>query len=66
MTIKEKKIEVLKAIQEVEDDIVTLQNNIEKAKIYLNSMSDESTIEDIKKFDNEYDVENGLKHIELF
>ena len=35
-------------------------------KLHSNSMSDEFTIEDIKKFDNEYDVENGLKHIELF
>ena len=66
MTFKEKKIEILKAIKEVEDDITVLQTNIERAKSYLNDLSDEITQEEADKFDKELDIENGLKHIELF
>lgn len=64
MTIEEKVNQILEAIDEVEKDIETLKNNIEQAKKYLT----ETKLEDIdtRFFNEEIDIERGLKHIELF
>lgn len=62
---KEEQIEkILNAMQEVEEDISILQNNIAKAKEYLLN----NKLEDIDAdyFDKYLDIEQGLKHIELF
>lgn len=64
MTIEKKVNQILEAIDEVEKDIETLKNNIEQAKKYLT----ETKLEDIdtRFFNEEIDIERGLKHIELF
>lgn len=62
---KEEKIEIiLNAMQELEEDISILQNNIAKAKEYL--LNNKSEDIDADYFDNYLDIEQGLKHIELF
>lgn len=63
--VKEEKIkEILKAMQEVEEDIVILQDNIAKAREYLINTKSEDI--DADYFNNVLDIEQGLKHIELF
>ena len=64
MTIEEKVNQILEAIDEVEKDIETLKNNIAKAKKYLTETNLEEI--DTKFFDEEMNIERGLKHIELF
>ena len=63
--VKEEKIrEILDAMQEVEEDIAILRNNIAKAREYL--INNKSEDIDADYFDNVLDIEQGLKHIELF
>lgn len=64
MNKTEKIKEILKAMEEVEEDIKILQSNINKAKEYLENNDAESI--DTDYFDKCLDIEQGLKHIELF
>lgn len=64
MNKSEKVEEILKAMEEVEEDIKVLQSNINKAKEYLENNDAESINADY--FDKYLDIEQGLKHIELF
>lgn len=56
--------ELLNEMEELEEDIVILNNNIAKARDYLLNTKAEDI--DINHFNNDLDIEQGLKHIELF
>ena len=60
--IEKRKMELAVMLDELEADINTLQNNIMKFRLAMANV-DENT--DLKKFDDEYDVERGLNCIRL-
>ena len=60
--IEKRKMELAIMLDELEADIKTLQNNIMKFRLALANV-DENT--DLKKFDDDYDVERGLNCIRL-
>ena len=60
--IEKRKTELAVMLDELEADIKTLQNNIMKFRLALADV-DENT--DLKKFDDDYDVERGLNYIRL-
>lgn len=60
--IEKRKTEFAVMLDELEADIKTLQNNIMKFRLAMANV-DENT--DLKKFDDDYDVERGLKYIRL-
>lgn len=57
---------ILQYLFEIESDIVTLQNNIGRFRTAVAELPDEMTEKEISEFDDKYDIEQGLKHIELF
>lgn len=61
--IEKRKTELAVMLYELEADIKTLQNNIMKFRLALANV-DENT--DLKKFDDDYDVECGLNCIRLY
>lgn len=63
MDIEEMKARLFDTIRELETDIATLELNIALAK---NALEKVHTIDDAKAFDKEFDIEKGLKHIELY
>lgn len=64
MSDAERVQKVLEQMEEVEADIKVLQENLNKAKEYLTN----TNVEDIDEeyFDEQLDLEEGLKHIVLF
>ena len=64
MSDAERVQKVLEQMEEVEADIKVLQENLKKAKEYLTN----TNVEDIDEeyFDEQFDLEEGLKHIVLF
>lgn len=60
--IEKRKTELAVMLDELEADIKTLQTNIMKFRLALANV-DENT--DLKKFDDDYDVERGLNYIRL-
>ena len=60
--IEKRKMELAVMLDELEADVKTLQNNITKFRLALANV-DENT--DLKKFDDDYDVERGLNYIRL-
>ena len=60
--VEKRKTELAIMLDELEADIKTLQNNIMKFRLALATV-DENT--DLKKFDDDYDVERGLNYIRL-
>ena len=60
--IEKRKTELSVMLDELEADIKTLQNNIMKFRLAMANV-DEHT--DLKKFDDDYDVERGLNYIRL-
>ena len=60
--IEKRKTELSVMLDELEADIKTLQNNIMKFRLAMDNV-DENT--DLKKFDDDYDVERGLNYIRL-
>ena len=60
--IEKRKTELAVMLDELEEDIKTLQNNIMKFRLAMDNV-DENT--DLKKFDDDYDVERGLNYIRL-
>jgi hypothetical protein len=64
MSDAERVQKVLEQMEEVEADIKVLQENLNKAKEYLTN----TNVEDIDEeyFDEQFDIEEGLKHIVLF
>ena len=63
MDIKQKKIELLGVLIELEDEVKILHKRIVKA---MEDLPKIETLEDAKEFDKTHDLEEGLKHIELF
>ena len=62
INVEKRKNEIAVILDELETDIKTLQNNIMKFRLAMANV-DENT--DLKKFDEEYDVERNLKYIRL-
>lgn len=63
MEIEKLKQEYLNTIHELHNDILFLQSKIKKAK---NQLMDVNTKEDLNRFCEENDLEDGLKYIRLF
>ena len=63
MDIKKKKIELLGALVELEEDIKVLRKNVVKA---MEDLPKVETLEDVIEFGKNHDLEEGLKHIQLF
>ena len=63
MDIKKKRNELLAILAELDVDIQTLSDRIIKAREDLVNIY---TVDDAKRFDENYDLEKGLKHIQLF
>lgn len=63
MDIEKKKVELFAVLMELEANIKVLSNNIAKA---YEDLANVHTMEDAKQFDESHDLEEGLKHIELF
>lgn len=56
--------EYLKQLKALEKDIEVLQRNISKAREHLKNTEAENV--DIEYFDKNFNLEKGLKYIELF
>ena len=56
--------EYLEQLIELEKDIETLQSNISKAREYLQNIEAENV--DVEYFDKNFNLEKGLKFIEVF
>ena len=63
MNIEQRKVEMFAVLAEVEADIETLKKNIASAREDLPKVQ---TKAEAKAFDRSHDLEEGLKHIELF
>lgn len=63
INVEKRKNEIAVMLDELETDIKTLQNNIMKFRLAMANV-DENT--DLKKFDDDYDVERGLNCIRLY
>lgn len=63
MDIKKKRNELLAILAELDVDIQTLSDRIIKAREELANVY---TVDDAKRFDENCDLEKGLKHIQLF
>lgn len=63
MNIEQRKVEMFAVLAEVETDIETLKKNIARAREDLLKVQTEA---EAKVFDQSHDLEEGLKHIELF
>lgn len=63
MDIEKKKTEIFASLMELEADIKTLSDRI--AKTY-EDLANVHTMDDAKAFNESHNLEEGLKHIELF
>lgn len=63
MTIKERKQALKLGLDDIRVEAKQLINNIDTALSHLDEIQTE---DDAKAFVEKYDVERGLKHIELF
>lgn len=63
MKVEEHKKELINSLNEVENEAKTLLERIEKARAELQNVK---THEDMDKFCEANDIEEGFKHIELF
>lgn len=61
--IEKRKTELAVMLDELESDIETLQNNIMQFRLGVANV-DENT--DLKKFDEEHNLERNLKYIRLY
>ena len=61
--VEKKKKELHVILAELERDIETLQANISKLREDMDSVNTET---DLAAFDEQHDLERGLKHIELY
>ena len=62
MTFDEKKAEIRKNIEELKEDIKILNKNISEFESVLDKVN---SFDEMKQYE-EMDIEQGLKHIELF
>lgn len=63
MNIEKKKDELLAVLAELDAEIKTLSERIAKAR---EDLANVYTMDDAKRFDENCDLEKGLKHIQLF
>lgn len=63
MDIEKKKAEMFVILAELDADIRTLSDRIAKAR---EDLANVYTVDDAERFDENGDLENGLKHIQLF
>ena len=63
MNIEAEKAELFKVLDEIRDDINKLTKKLDVVSVALDKVE---TLEDAKAFDEEYDLEEGLKYIRLF
>ena len=63
MDIEKKKVELFAVLLELETEIWILSRNIEKAR---GDLANVHSLDDAKAFDRSHDLEEGLKHIQLF
>lgn len=63
MNIEKKKDELLAVLAELDAEIKTLSDRIAKAH---EDLANVYTMDDAKRFDENCDLEKGLKHIQLF
>ena len=61
--VDKRKTELAIMLDELEADIKTLQDNIMKFRLALANVNENT---DLKKFDDDYDVERGLNCIRLY
>ena len=61
--VEKRKKEMREILAELERDIETLQANISKLREDMDSVNTET---DLAAFDEQHDLERGLKHIELY
>ena len=61
--VEKRKEELRLILAEMERDIETLQANISKLRADMDAVNAET---DLAAFDEEHDLERGLKHIELY
>lgn len=63
MDIEKKKAELFAILTELDAEIQTLSDRIAKAR---EDLANVYTVDDTKRFDENHDLEKGLKHIQLF
>lgn len=63
MDIEKKKGELLAILAELDAEIQTLSDRIAKAR---EDLANVYTVDDVKRFDENCDLEKGLKYIQLF
>lgn len=63
MNVEKKKDELLAVLAELDAEIQTLSDRIAKAR---EDLANVYTMDDAKRFDENCDLEKGLKHIQLF
>ena len=63
MNIEKKKDELLAVLAELDAEIKTLSDRIANAR---EDLANVYTMDDAKRFDENCDLEKGLKHIQLF
>lgn len=63
MDVEKKRDELLAILEELDAEIQTLSGRVAKAR---KDLANVHTADDAKRFDESHDLENGLKHIQLF
>ena len=63
MTLEEAKVRILTGLDELESDIAILTERIKTVREGVSHIDD---MEELKRFTTEAELEDGLKHIELF
>ena len=63
MDVKERKADFKSQLEELREEASLLISNIDSALSHLDEVQTEA---DIKSFDEKYNVERGLNHIEIF
>lgn len=63
MDVEKKRDELLAILEELDAEIQTLSDRIEKAR---ENLANVHTADDAKRFDENCDLEKGLKYIRLF
>ena len=63
MDIEKKKAELFAILAELDAEIQTLSDSIAKAR---EDLANVYTMDDAQRFDENCDLEKGLKHIQLF
>lgn len=63
MDIEKRRAEMFVILEELDAEIQILSDRIAKAR---EDLADVYTVDDAKRFDDNCDLEKGLKHIQLF